>query len=333
MNRHLTYLLVAVSTILLVIAGWLLCQDHARAGQSNVTLAMPTQLSAGAVPVGLGQGAFERHGISLATQSFKIGKQALEAVLGGHADLAIVGDTPFVLATLRGEKLAVVASVFSSRRAMGLVTRKGRGIRSGADLAGKTIGVVPGTNSQFFTDALLTAHRVDRAQVDILEFRPEALPDALRTGRVDAVTLWHPELARVQQELGADAHTIYGDDIFVYRFLLVGTRAWIDAHPDTVRDVVAALGESIDFIHDQPGPASAMIGRWLGLDASVLAGGFNAADYTLALDQSLLLTLSEQSRWARAKGLVRDAVAPDYLSMLVQQPLLATRPGAVRIIQ
>ncbi len=335
MKRHLTIFLIACCALALLGAAWLVRAQRMEAfAPVSVSLAMPIHLCLGAVPVGQAHGMFERYRVQLDTQSFRIGKHALEKVIDGHADMAIVGDTPYTVAALRGEQVEIVASLFGSRKAMAVLGWRGRGIASGADLAGKTIGTVPGTNAQYFLDALLVAQGIDRHSVNIVELKPEVLTDALRSGRVDAATLWQPDLLRMQRELGTAGHTIYGEDIFVYRFLLVTSKRYLSAHRDAVGRVVAALADATDMIRQEPVAARAIIGRALGIETEALAGAFDPSDFHLTLDQSLLLALSDQSRWAQRTGLVRESSAiPNFFELIDQGPLRAVRPAAVRIIQ
>lgn len=335
MKRQLSLLLLACCAVsLLALALLVRTQRATAAAPVSVSLAMPIQVSLGAVPVAQARGMFERQRVQVDTQSFKMGKQALEAVINGRADMAIVADTPYALAALRGEQVVVLASLFGSRKSMAVLGWRGRGIASGADLAGKTIGTVAGTNAHFFLDALLVAHGIDRQRVKIVELKPDVLNDALRSGRVDAVTLWQPDLLRMQRELGAAGHTVYGEDIFVYRFLLATSKRYLETHRDEVGRMVAALADATDYIHDEPAAARAIIGHAIGVDAAALAGAFDAADYHLTLDQSLLLSLSDLSRWAHRTGLVHESAAvPNFIDLIDQQPLRAARPAAVRIIQ
>ena len=335
MKRPLFLLLLACCTVSLLALALLLGTRRATAlAPVRVSLAMPIQLSMGAVAVGLAQGMFEQRRMQLDTQSVKMGKHALDAVISGQADMAIVADTPYTLAALRGEQVVILASLYGSRKAMAVLGWRARGIASPADLAGKTIGTVPGTNAHFFLEALLVAQGIDRQRVNIVELKPDVLNDALRSGRVDAVTLWQPNLRRMQRELGAAGHTVYGEDIFVYRFVLATSKRYLDGHHEEAARMVAALADATDFIHEEPAAARAMIGRAIGVDAAELVEAFDAADYHLTLDQSLLLSLSDVSRWAHRSGLVREsAAAPDFVRLIDQGPLRAARPAAVRIIQ
>lgn len=334
MKRRIFLFLLVVCLCVAAAVAALRGQDAPAGNPVKLTLAMPAQLAAGAVHVGLAHGLFERHGVALATRTFRTGKQGLDAVLSGHADLALVGDTPVMLAALRGEQLGIVSTVFDSRKAMALVGWRARGIQPGASLAGKKIGTMRGTNAQYFLDALLLAQGLHRTDVEVVELPADGLVGALLAGSVDAATLWQPELARVRADLGARATTVYGGDLFVFRFLLVGRREFLERQGEAVTRMVAGLADATDLIQDRPAAAAAIIGKAIGLEHHAFAAAFDVSDYRLTLDQSLLLALSAQTRWAHRLGLERDAAAvPDYLGMLYQGPLRAARPGAIRVIE
>jgi len=299
----------------------------------NITIALPTQVSAGALYVGLDQHIFEKHGLHVVIQPFVLGKQALQSMLAGNADFAILADTPFMFAVTRGEKIATVATIFGSRRTMAVVARKDHGIDDAGDLSEKNIGTTFGTNAQYFVDALLVAHSVPKASVTIVDMKPEALVEAIKSEKLDAVTAWQPDLAKLEEALGDRCVTIYGEDIFVYRFLLVGKQDYLVKHADDVRDTLAAIEEATLYIHEHPAVAQRVIGRSLGMDGALLSKTFDPNDFNLSLDQTLLLALSDETRWAMRQGMVPMAPIPNYLDYLYQEPLESVLPSAVKIIR
>jgi ABC-type nitrate/sulfonate/bicarbonate transport system substrate-binding protein len=298
----------------------------------QVTIAIPVQMAAGAMFVADEQKLFERQGLRVDLKRFLLGKQALQMVLDGKADLALVADTPFMHAVLRGQRIAALATVFESRKTMAIVARRDAGITSVATLKGKRIGTVYGTNAEFFLDTLFDINDIARSDVDVEDLIPGQLVAALQEGKVDAITVWHPDLARAEREFGARALTLYGEDIFVYRFLLVGKQAYIEEHQGALRQVLATLKASNAYINAHPEQARAAVGEAIGVPAAQLAHAFHPADYRLVLDQSLLIALSAQARWAIAKGGVQ-AAAPDYLDFIRPEPLHAVMPEAERIIR
>jgi NitT/TauT family transport system substrate-binding protein len=298
-----------------------------------LVIAAPVQLGSGSVFLADQQQLFGAHGLKAEVRTFRLGKQGLQAVMDGKADFAVVADTPFMLAVLRGARIAAVATIFESRKTMALVARRDSGITDFAALDGKRVGTVLGTNAEFFLDTMLEVQGIGRERVRVIDLKPDSLNAGLRAGEVDAVTVWNPDLARLEQEFGARATTLYGQDLFVYRFLLVATQAYIDQHGPQVQQLLATLRQANDFIKDNPEPARAVLGKAIGLAPELLGPSFDPGDYTLVLDQSLLLALSAQTRWAREKGLVKPGPIPDYLDFVRPEPLRAVASDAVRIIR
>ena len=316
-------------------AAWHMAARSPAAVQPAIALsiALPVQLSAGAFFVADQQQLFARQGLAVQLKRFLLGKQALQQVLEGGADFAVVADTPFVLALLKGERIAALATVYSSRKSIAIVGRRDSGVSDIASLAGKRVGAVLGTNAEFFLDTMLEVHDVNRAQVQVVNLKPDQLTSAFRERRVDAVTVWNPDLALLGQEFGPQAVAIYGEDLFVYRFLLVARQAYIDSHEAQVRQLLTALRQGNDFIKDNPERARTRLGGAIGMEPRLLMHAFDPTDFTLVLDQSLLLTLSAQMRWAAAKGLAAPGPMPDYRDFVRAAPLNAVAPDANRIIR
>jgi ABC-type nitrate/sulfonate/bicarbonate transport system substrate-binding protein len=336
-TSRLPAILTCVIVVLLAVGAWLLHRSASKPGDAapreEVVLAVPTQVGSGPVFVAQGRQFFAQQRVALTIQPFALGKQALESLLQGKADLAVVADTPFMFAVMQGKKIVTVSTIFGSRKTMAVAVRKDRGITRPEDLAGKTIGTVFGTNAQYFLDTLLLAHSVDKASVKVVDVKPGGLLEALESGQLDAVTVWHPDLARIEGRSSQTAATLYGPELFVYRFLLVGTSDYVAAHPETVRRVLVALRDGIGAIRSEPAQSRVVIGRAIGLNPELIAQSFDPNDFYLALDQTLLLALSDQTRWAMKRGLVPQGAVPNYLDFIRQEPLGAVLPEAVKIIK
>jgi ABC-type nitrate/sulfonate/bicarbonate transport system substrate-binding protein len=298
----------------------------------TMTIAVPTQLASGAVFVADQQQLFAQQGLVVKQKRFELGKQALQTVLEGGADIAIVADTPFILAVLKGEPIATMATVYESRKTIAILGHRDSGLRDPRSLEGKRVGAPFGTNAEFFLDTMLDVHGVERATVEFVNMPPDRLVAAFRARQIDAMTVWNPELTRLEQELGPKVVTMYGEDLFVYRFLLVAKRAYIDAHGAQVQQLLTALRHSNDYIKNNPEPARTLLGAEVGMAPHLLQHAFDPTDFTLVLDQSLLLALSSQMRWAMAKGLVQPGPMPNYLQFVRPAPLSAVAPDANRMI-
>lgn len=296
-------------------------------------IAIPSQMSAGSIYLAQQRGFFDRRGLAVTVKPFILGKQALQAVLDDQADLAVVADVPFMLAYNRGEPIVAVATVFASRTTMAVLARRDRGIASLDDLKGKRLGTVAGTNAQYFLDKLLRTRNIPATAVNISTINPEQFSSALARAEVDALTAWNPQLSKLEEENGGAVVRLMAPDIFVYRFILVGKKEFVRTHSEQVRHALAALADAVADIQGRPQAAMVDIARAITLTPKQLSRSFQAGDYVLALDQSLLLSLEDQTRWALSRGMIGAREIPNYLDALDQRALRAVDPGAVKIIQ
>lgn len=303
------------------------------AAPARIVIALPTQPSSGALYLATDQKLFAQRGVDVAIKPFQLGKLGLEAMLRGEADLAVLADTPFMFAVMRGEKIAAVSTIFGSRHNMAVVARKESRINSAKDLAGKTIGTPFGTNAQYFLDGLLVTNGLPRSAVKIIDLKPDDMVPALQSGKVDAVTIWHPNFLKIQQALGERTPLVFGADEFFFRFLLVGKKDYLTTHAAQLQQILAAINEANIFIREHPAAARSIIAKSVGLDEALLTKDFDAGNYYLSLDQTLLLALDDQTRWAMKLGLVPTGTRPNYLDFIRTGPLVAVDADAVKIIR
>jgi TRAP transporter TAXI family solute receptor len=115
---------------------------------------------------------------ALTTSDSEASGQALEA---GKADLAILRSD--IKPPANGLVIVILR-----RDAVGLIVPGGSSIKGFADLSGKTVGMLPGShfNTQLF-DQLLSFHGVDPKEVKREAVSGNAITDAIKTKKIDAV--------------------------------------------------------------------------------------------------------------------------------------------------
>lgn len=310
--------------------------DNVHAGATTlrrVIIATPAQPGPGNVHVALADHLFEKHGVDAVREPVASGMKALDALLQGRADLAVVADTPIVMNILNGHKLFVIATIYESRKGLAVLARSDRGIERLADLAGKRIGVTFGTNAQFFLDTMLLVHGVPEKKAIIVDVQSQDLVSAVKNGNVDAVTVFNPHLAKLVTDRSFPHRPFYGEELYKFRFNLVATQAYAKANQQVLDGVLASLVEASDVIRAEPERARKIISRASDTDDAVISTIFNPNDYDVHLDQSLLLALEDQSRWVIRRKLVNATAPPDYLDHVDMGPLTRIDPSAVTIIR
>ena len=298
----------------------------------KVTIAVPTQINSALVHVASGQGLFLKAGLDVVTHPFELGKDALQSVLEGKADLAVVADTPVMFALLGGADIVMLAGISQVRRDLAIVVQSDVGIQQIQDLRGKSVGVTKGTNMTYFLDAMLQAYGVPSDKVNLTDLRSDALLSAFKARRIDAAVVFQPFLARLESEMGDRVKVFYGEDVYANRFLLVGKPSYIDGHPQEVRRVLSALIAAHQAILDNPVEARRAVGHAVQIDEATMAKLLEPEEYVVSLDQAMLLALDDQTRWAMQKGLVAPGPVPNYLNAMKYQHLKAVLPTAVTIV-
>jgi len=285
------------------------------------------------VHIAFAKGLFKEEGLDATPQPHAFGKPALQAVLEGKADIATAADTPIMFAVMDGRKIVILAVIQTADRNEGIVARRDRGISMPSDLKGKTIAVTRGTTSDFFAEVFLIVHGIDRKQVTVTDLKPEEMASALATGKVDAAATWHPPLSQLQKSLGTNGLTFYGETIYTEAFCVAAGQDFVKRHPGAVRKFLRALIKAEAFLKQHPEEARRLVTGFIKADKALLDEIWDLYNYRVILDQALLVSLEEQTRWAIKNRLTQRRDMPNYLDFIDADGLRAVKPEAIRIIR
>jgi NitT/TauT family transport system substrate-binding protein len=299
----------------------------------KITIAYTESTGSALVHIAISKGYFAEEGLDVTPQSGVFGKPALDAVIEGKLDMAISSDTSIMFAVMDGKQISTLAVIATANRNMAILARKDRGIFRPADLKGKTIGVVRGTPSDFFVDAFLLAHGIDRKQVAIKDIQPDEFAKALGTGRVDAVSIWQPLLIQMQKDMGTQALTFYGETFYTFTYCLTALQDFVKQHPEAVRKVLRALIKAENFARQYPEESWQLVAKFVKTDKDFIGKIWNIYNYQVSLDQALLVNLEDQTRWALKNRLTKSKIMPNYLDFIYIDGLSAVKPEAVRILR
>jgi ABC-type nitrate/sulfonate/bicarbonate transport system substrate-binding protein len=299
----------------------------------KITIAHAESTGVALVHIAIAKGYFTEEGLDATPQSHATGKSALDAVIAGKADLATVSDTPIMFAVMDNKKIATIAVIATSNRNVAILARKDRAISKPADLNGKTIGVVRGTIGDFFADTFLITHGIDRNKVTIIDLRPDEMAAALGTGRVDAVSIWHPFLLRLQNELRNKEQSFYDETLYTSAICVTVLQDFVKQHPEAVRKFLRALIKAETLIKQHPEESRRLAAEFVKTDEALLDKIWDLYQFRVTLDQAFLVDLEDQTRWAMKNRLTKRRDMPNYLDFIDVDGLQAVKPEAVRIIR
>ena len=328
----------AVSTLVLLslIAGFASgCTppDKKASPREKITIAYTAAPDAVLVHIAFAKGFFAEEGLDATPQPFAFGKLALESVMEGKADLAAVGDTPFVFAALNDRKITTFATILTSNRNNAIVARRDRGIAKPSDLLGKKIGVTRGTTSDFFLYSFLLFHGVDEKKEIFIGMNPGEMSEAMSTGKVDAVSTWSPFRQQVQKKLGSDGVTFFGETLYTETFCVAATQEYVSRNPETVKKVLRALIKAESFVKQHPEESRRLVAEFTKTDKMILEDTWDVFTFEVALDQGLLVNFEDQTRWVIKNRLATRTDMPNYLDFIYDNALRSVKPAAVRIVR
>ena len=278
------------------------------------------------------QGYFANEGLNVTLQPYTTGKDALDATLEGRAELATAADIPIMFAVMKDQPVSIVATIFKVEKDPGIIGRKDRGVLTLASLNGKRIGVTLGTSGHFVLDAFLIRQKLSTDDVTLRDLQPQELPEALLNGDVDAVATWEPYLGALRTQLGANGMIFYSEGIYELPFNIAGRRDYVVSHPETIKKLLRALVRAERFCKDEPAAAHRIIAGAINVSLEHMMELWPTFQFSVTLDQSLLLTLEDETRWAIKNKLTGRTNIPNYLYHIYLDALHALTPEAVTII-
>ncbi|MDD4905293.1 MAG: hypothetical protein PHD39_03910, partial [Methylobacter tundripaludum] len=101
--------------------------------------------------------------------------------------------------------------------------------------------------------------------------------------------------------------------------------------PETVERFLRALIKAEDFVAKNPDEAQGIMSVATKIDKDLIRDVWNDFNYHVVLDQTLLLTLEDETRWAMKNKLTDQTDMPDYLSYIHLDSLKAVKPEAIRM--
>jgi sulfonate transport system substrate-binding protein len=300
----------------------------------KLTIAIAATTDAVLAQVAEAKGFYHEEGLSVTSHVQPYGKPALQEVISGTADIATVAETPVMFAIMKGEELTILATIQTSSVDNVIIARKDRGIASPGDLKGKRIAVTAGTTSHYFLDSFLAVNGITQKDATVIDVTGESMMKALTEGKVDAVSTFIPFSFQMEKELGDRVGTFSDPNIYTFTFNVVATRDFVSKNSEKVKKVLRALVKAEDFVKKNPREAQQIIADFLKMsDMSEIRNLWPVTSFEVSLDQSLLLSLEEESRWAIKTGLTDSPKVHNYLDHIYLDGLKEVKPKGVRIVR
>lgn len=302
--------------------------------ETKLTLGLALQPTSSLAIIAKEKGFFEASGLQVEAKAYPSGKRALEEGLAtGTVDIAVSSDVPVMMECLNNPGIRIIAAIGSTDNVNRIVARSDRNIATPYDLKGKRIATQKASAVHYFLHLFHLEYGIREGDVNVMFMKTEELVPALDKGEVDAVSIREPYVTEAQQRLGKNAVIFTAPGIYPQSDLAVTTAAFAASHPEAIEKFIQALVRAETFAREHRDEAAAIIAGRLGADNARIGKFWDTFRLEVSLEQSLILLLENQARWALRESLVKQERMPDFTGFLYPEGLEGVKPRAVSIIR
>ena len=297
-----------------------------------IRLAVPRGTLVTPVWVAFQRGFFTEEGLDVELiGEFTSGKGAFENMLAGHADFSTPATTPVVANSFLRDDYSIFATFTTTYEGVKLIARKDKGISGPSDLKGKRIGIVAGTISEILIDTLLAFQKILPEEVEFKAYKAGELPAALANSEVDAISVWEPHALNALEKIPENAVKIPTSKVYRMAINMAVMNDYAAKHPDILVKVVKALIKSVEYIRQNQDDAQTVMAENQQLDKTLVAKFWREMNFSISLDQLLILTMENEANWINKKSGDLDKKMPNFLRFIHYQTLEAVSPKLVTI--
>jgi NitT/TauT family transport system substrate-binding protein len=276
------------------------------------------------------KGFFEANGLDVTVSNFTTGKQCLDTVVGGGADIATTAESPTTAAAMAKTPIAFLARTEYSD--LKTLVATAAGVKTPADLKGKRIAYTAGTGSEVYTWTLLRSAKMEMNDVQLVNLRPQEMAPALASGSIDAYDTWEPHVINGKKALGGQVAQLDTKGVYSETFNIVVMRDYADKNPNIVRAFLKSLIEAEAWMKANREDAITIVADFAHMKRDDLTAIWNEYVFGVALDQKVMDVLKAHSTWRLATGNAPpNATMPDFTTVVFAAPLKDVAPDRVHL--
>jgi NitT/TauT family transport system substrate-binding protein len=247
------------------------------------------------------KGLWAKRGLGVRMVSTPTGREALEALIGGQCDYALMAELPPVIAAMQNQSFRVIATIsrFNGTRVIANQPID----QNLKNLAGKKIGTTIGTNVAF--QAFKTLQDAGIVQ-PFTNLAPSDLVPALARGDIDAAFMFDGFYSQAKKVLG-EKYYEHRTPWYLQTFVLVATMDELTKHPERVKAMLAGLLQANDLVVKDITETAAVTSKAMDNLATPAQLQAQWADYrfSIALDRSFLDLMSQEGMWVHETNAIK----------------------------
>jgi len=329
-------MVVIAIAVIAGLGGWLLLDSQKTTEDSmeSITVAYSPFESTALFWIAEDQQFFAKNGLNITLRKYDSGAAALDGVVKGEADIAVgISEFPLVIKAFQDTRVRAIGNI-DKGDFIYLVARRDRGIVNVPDLKGKRIGTTIGTVAEFHLGRFLMLNGMTLRDITLVDVRtPSGWIDDVAKGDIDAIATAQPYANAARDRLGDNAVVWPIQSSQPLFALVIPHDTWLSTHPETTVRFLRALTQAEEYLNAHPPEARAIVQKRLDLDSGYMDTVWQQNQFSLTLDQSLVLAMEDEARWMIRNNITNETVVPDFRNYLYTDGLDKVKPGSVKIIR
>jgi NitT/TauT family transport system substrate-binding protein len=282
-------------------------------GLTTITILPQPHASMAPLYIALQKGYFKQEGLDVKLAPPASPAAAYPALATGKLDIMYSGITSGATAVGNGLKLKMIAQMsIGSPRTVGIVTSN-PSIRTGADLAGKTLGsvILSGSTCILGADAALKSQGVEASKLKWVELPPPAQGAAMQRGDIDGACAVEPTITMLKQQVHARliVDSLSGQFAGMPADGLFVRAAYAQKDHATIEAFLRALGKGTADAKADPQALRKVIEGYSQLPARVV-DAMAPVKYVTGIDRAQVQRVLDAMK---AAGLLRKPLTVDQL--------------------
>jgi NitT/TauT family transport system substrate-binding protein len=242
-------------------------------------------------------GSLERNGFDVDVVKFLSGVPQVAAISKGDIDIGYVAAPPLTSMASQGVGVRAIAISTKNDAGYGLVVPKDSDIADIADLKGKTVATLIGSNLEFGLNELLKTVGLTTKDVKLVNIQTQLTPAIFKSGGVDAV--YTNQVPVVQLESAGAKVIAFQDEApkaaGASLAFFVPRDEYLAEHPGAAKRFLAAVRETADELEKRPDLAPQLYEKTFGIskaEAERLAGRIEVVPLSQQADPSYPFNLN-----------------------------------------
>jgi ABC-type nitrate/sulfonate/bicarbonate transport system substrate-binding protein len=330
--KQFILLMITLLGIMLMVLASLSCSNKSYSGPvESITLGtLPLETST-LIFIAEDQQFFTRYGLKIDYKYFDTGLNTLNGLLNKEVDIAApVGEYAMVGKILSKENIQAIGSIDKANY-QSIIGRRDRGISTPSDLKGNKIGVILGTQQEFYVVRFLELNGIQARDTTFVNITLAQAVNAIVSGDVAAVVTPPPYTDSILNNLGSNAVTWSVQSNQLTQQLMICRNEWIMQHPVLIERFIKSLAEAQDYLNQHPPEARAIVRKKLSLTDGEISRVWSQNQFSLSLDQSLIIAMEDEARWMMQNNLTPERQMPDFRKYIYVDGLKAVKPEVVNI--